>query len=251
MTASVDASVVERAFVRGGVDAEREPRHDRQARVDASARANSRAFALPLRRRVAAADDRERGLVQELATPDEEQHRRRVADIEQGARIVARRPRRLRDARVVEPARRCAERFLRDRCERGFGDRRRHVACKLRQRMRRGSRTDRRTPAATSPVRVAAKPCARASPRQAIAGRPPSGHRTRGQPATADQASLRGEAGRARAAARSKRVRQAQGVRTKSPMRTASVELSTIAYDTRSNTRNTIRIPVRSSGTFR
>ena len=61
-TASVAASVAERAFVRGGVDAERQSRHDRQAGGRKRLRELARVRPA-LRRRVPAADDRERRTV--------------------------------------------------------------------------------------------------------------------------------------------------------------------------------------------
>ena len=213
MTASVEASRPERAFVRGGVDAERESRHDRQAGGRERLRELAR-VRLALRRRVAAADDRERRPVQQRATPDEEQHRRRVADVEQRARIVGVVPRDDVMRRIVEPARRCVERVLRDRCERGCataGGTWRASCATDAPRIAAGSSNAR---SSVTSARCGSALCASVA-HASDAGRAPSASRARAATRYANRPRCGGEAGRASSGrlARSG-VRQRYGVRT-------------------------------------
>ncbi len=78
---------LERALVGGGVDADREPRHDREP--GGRQRACEGAGILDaLGRRVAAADDRERGPVEEVAPPHAEERGRGIGGVEEGLREV-------------------------------------------------------------------------------------------------------------------------------------------------------------------
>ncbi len=89
--------------MRGGIDAVREAGNDREPRFGERTREIARGGPA-LRRRHPAADDRQRGRVEQRLDADVEQHRRRVADVEQRARIGAVVPRDQMVRRVVEPA---------------------------------------------------------------------------------------------------------------------------------------------------
>ena len=80
-------SPVERAAMRGRVDAERQAAHDRESGCRQRARESSR-VGDALRRRVAAADDGERGPREELPPAHAIEDGRGVADLEQAPRIV-------------------------------------------------------------------------------------------------------------------------------------------------------------------
>ncbi len=73
------ARSLERAAMRGGVDAEREPAHDREPGIRQRVRERAR-VGRALRRCVAAADDGECGLAQELAPPHAIEDGRRIGD---------------------------------------------------------------------------------------------------------------------------------------------------------------------------
>ena len=73
--------------MRRGIDAERHAAHDAQARVRQRVR-ESLGVAASLRRRIAAANDRESGRVQELRAAPRVQDGRRVVDLAQRLRIV-------------------------------------------------------------------------------------------------------------------------------------------------------------------
>ena len=113
---------VQGACVRRRVDAERQSRHDREARVGQRAREVARVVDA-LRRGVAAADDRQRGPVQELAPADVVQHRRRMAELEQRPRIVGVVPGDQVVAGLRQPRVRARERVGGDRGGQPRGDR--------------------------------------------------------------------------------------------------------------------------------
>ena len=85
-----------------------EPADDREARRGQRG-ANASASAHALRRRVAAADDRERRPAEEFAPAEAVEHRRRVADLEQRRADSRGRPRRRGRARLREPGERGRE----------------------------------------------------------------------------------------------------------------------------------------------
>ena len=81
-TAMVEPGAGQAAAMRGGVDAEREAGDDGQARL--AQRAGERlGVALALRGGVAAADDGERGALQQLDAAARVEQRRRIGDLEQ------------------------------------------------------------------------------------------------------------------------------------------------------------------------
>ena len=77
----------QRAFVCGGVHAQRQARDDREPGAGQGLGEGARILAA-LRRRLAAADDGERRAREQLAAPHEEQDRRRLGRLQQRGRIV-------------------------------------------------------------------------------------------------------------------------------------------------------------------
>ena len=125
----------ERAFVRGRVDAERQPRHNCQVGRGKRFRKFAR-VRLALRRCVPAADDRQRRTVEQRTPPDEEDHRRRMPDVQQCLRIVGVIPGDDVVLRIVDPARRRLERVLVHGGKHGRRNVSRHMPRQLRRRCR-------------------------------------------------------------------------------------------------------------------